>query len=130
MTVGERVKQLRKAKGLTLEKFGSSLGISAASISGIELGKNGASNSTIKAICAVYGVSEDWLRTGEGEMFEELDPDEELMRFVAQITKDDNDPLCRLARILAQLPPEGIEAVRTAIRYLLISIHAPREGSD
>lgn len=119
MTVGERIKYLRKRKGLTQAQFAEQIGIAGASLSTIESGKNGASNSTIKAICTIYNVSETWLRTGEGEMFEELDPDEELMRFVGTITKDDSHPLNRLARILAHLPPEGIELINQAVEYLL-----------
>lgn len=118
-TIGDRVRELRKEKKLTLEKFGREIGISAASISAIESGKNGASNSTITAICRVYGVSEPWLRAGEGAMFEAVDPDEELMRFVGTITKDDAHPLNRLARILAHLPPEGIELISKTVEYLL-----------
>lgn len=119
MTIGERLKALRKHKGLTLEKFGKEIGVSAASISSIESGKNGASNSTITAICAKFGVNETWLRTGEGEMFEELDPDEELMRFVGKLVKDDDDPLNRFARVLASMPPEGLDALKTFLDCLL-----------
>lgn len=119
MTVGERIKHLRKRKGLTQAQFAEQIGIAGASLSTIESGKNGASNSTIKAICTIYNVSETWLRTGEGEMFEELDPDEELMRFVGQITKDENSPLYRLAQKMAQMPPEVLEHLSAVIEYAL-----------
>lgn len=119
MTVGERIKELRKHKGLTQGQFAEQIGIAGASLSTIESGKNGASNSTIRAICTIYNVNEDWLRTGEGDMFVELDPDEELMRFVGRITKDDNSPLYRLAQKMAQMPPEVLEHLNAVIEYAL-----------
>ncbi len=119
MTIGERIKAVRKAKGLTQVQFADMIGIAGASLSLLESGRNNPSRQTIMAICSQFGISEEWISTGDGEMFEELDPDEELMRFVGTITKDDSHPLNRLARILAHLPPEGIELINQAVEYLL-----------
>ena len=52
---------------MTLEKFGQRIGITATSCSLLEKGKNNPSNQTILAICREFGVSEMWLRTGEGK---------------------------------------------------------------
>lgn len=117
--IGERIKKLRKAVGKTQQTFADALSVKRSTVATYEAGLQEPSERTIADICRVYNVNEDWLRTGEGEMFEELDPDEELMRFVGEITKDDSDPLNQLARRLAHLPPEGIQAVRDAVRYLL-----------
>lgn len=38
MTPGERIRSIRKELGLTLEKFGESLGVSKGAISAIEVG--------------------------------------------------------------------------------------------
>ena len=54
-----------------MEKFGSRIGIGKASISLLESGKNNPSVQTITLICREFGVNEQWLRTGEGEMFEQ-----------------------------------------------------------
>lgn len=67
--MNERVKQLRQALGLSGEKFGEPLGVGRTAISLIESGKNNLTDQMIKLICLVYHVNEDWLRTGEGEMF-------------------------------------------------------------
>lgn len=65
----ERIKELRQALGLSGEKFGKNIGLSRFAISNIENGKNAITEQTIIAICHVYNVNENWLRTGEGEMF-------------------------------------------------------------
>lgn len=67
--MNERVKQLRQKLKLSGEKFGEKIGLSKFAISNIEMGKNNLTEQTIKLICHAYNVNEDWLRTGNGEMF-------------------------------------------------------------
>lgn len=69
MLENERVKEIRKAKGMTLEQFGSMIGIQKSAISKIERGENAVSDQTRLSICRAFNVNETWLRTGEGEMF-------------------------------------------------------------
>ena len=76
MTENERVKEIRKALGLTMEKFGESLGVSKAAISRIESGENGVTQQMEMLICSKYDINETWLRTGEGEMKAEQPEDE------------------------------------------------------
>ena len=69
MTQGERVKEVRKSLGLTLEKFGERLGVRKNAISAVENGRNSLSDQMLKSISREYGVSEAWLLDGTGEMF-------------------------------------------------------------
>lgn len=71
MTIGERIKVLRKEKNLSMEDFGSVIGMGKSAVSRIENGVNGTTDQTIRSICREFGVNETWLRTGEGEMFEQ-----------------------------------------------------------
>lgn len=68
MTIGERIKEVRKSNNLTQTDFGKQVKISGASVSMIEKGINNPSDQTITLICSKFNVSEQWLRTGEGEM--------------------------------------------------------------
>lgn len=69
----ERIKELRKTLGFTLEKFGKNLGVGKNAISRIETGKSKLTNQMFTAICNVNWdgkyVNEEWLRNGTGEMF-------------------------------------------------------------
>lgn len=67
----DRIREVREHFGLSMEKFGSRIGIGKASISLLESGKNNPSVQTITLICREFGVNKQWLRTGEGEMFEQ-----------------------------------------------------------
>ena len=68
MMIGERIKELRKALGLTQTKFGDRIGLKQNSVALIETGRP-TSDQTIFAICREFRVNEEWLRTGAGEMF-------------------------------------------------------------
>ena len=71
MTIGERIKVLRKEKNLSMEGFGSVIGMGKSAVSRIENGVNGTTDQTIRSICREFGVNERWIRTGDGEMFEQ-----------------------------------------------------------
>ena len=105
--MNKRIKMVRKSKGLTLEKFGERIGITASACSTIENGKNNASDQTIRSICREFYVSEHWLRTGEGEMFIQISRDQEIMDFVADTMQDDEDNFRRRFLLaLSRLPEE------------------------
>lgn len=72
--MNERIKELRKVLGLTLEEFGAKIGMGKSSVSKIEKGLNGTTDQTIRSICREFKVSEGWLRTGEGDMFDQEQP--------------------------------------------------------
>lgn len=68
--MNERLKAIRHALNLSQEEFGSNIGIkSRAHISSLESGTRNITDRIIGDICREYGVNEQWLRTGDGEMF-------------------------------------------------------------
>lgn len=69
MTRGERVKEVRKSLGFTLEKFGERIGLKKSSLSQIENDVNNLTDQVAKSISREYGVSEAWLLDGTGDMF-------------------------------------------------------------
>ena len=88
--MNERIKELRKTLGLTLEKFGERLGVSKVAISLIENGKNALTDQMFKSICREFNVNENWLRTGNGEMFNDL-PQTTLEELCTQYELDELD---------------------------------------
>lgn len=68
MEIGGRIRKLRKTLDLTQREFGERINLKSNSVALIEGGRN-TSDQTIFAICREFNVSEEWLRTGEGEMF-------------------------------------------------------------
>ena len=89
MTQGERVKEVRKTLGLTLEKFGEKIGIQKSAVSKIEKGENSLTDSNIKAICREFAVDYRWLTTGQGEMF--VDDEKELLDMIKRILLNNDE---------------------------------------
>jgi transcriptional regulator with XRE-family HTH domain len=67
----DRIVQLRKSLGLTQAEFGSRIDLTDAMISRLESGNKLPQEGTIRLICYTFGVREDWLRYGKGEMREQ-----------------------------------------------------------
>ena len=66
MTIGDRLRQLRKKLDLTQEAFASRIGSVQNTITGYENGRRNPSAPVISLICREFGVNEDWLRNGTG----------------------------------------------------------------
>lgn len=114
--IDERIRAIRKDKGLTMQAFGESIGMSKASISGIESGKNGPSEQTIRLICSVYKVDYFWLKEGKGSMY--LDDTDNLVDEIAIEQNLDPDTTRTLKRLL-RLSPDSQKIVLKAIDTLL-----------
>ena len=67
--MNERMKELRKALGLTQQEFADKIGIVRGNIATYETGKSKPGDAVVSLICREFSVNEDWLRTGTGEMF-------------------------------------------------------------
>ena len=107
MTIGERIKVLRKEKNLSMEDFGSVIGMGKSAVSRIENGFNGTTDQTIRSICREFGVNEQWLRTGEGEMKQKLTRNQEIAEFMATVMRDPDDaPRKRFISIVSKLDIE------------------------
>ena len=65
----ERIKKIRRELNLTQQEFAERIGIKRNTIANYETGRNDPADSVISLICREFNVREEWLRTGEGEMF-------------------------------------------------------------
>lgn len=90
MTQGERVKEIRKALDLTLDKFGEKVGVKKQTVSRIENGINNVTEQMVLSICREFNVNYDYLVNGEGEMFDDL-PQTVLDELCVQYDCDDFD---------------------------------------
>ena len=118
MTENERVREIRKAKGLTMRKFGEKIGVAGSTISDIENGRRSLNRQNLLAICREFRVNEDWLRTGEGETFVEPDEDEEITKFLGDTLTDKPDFRRRLVSVVARMTPYEWELLEAKIRKL------------
>ena len=117
MTQGERVKEIRKALGLTLEKFGEPLGVGKTAISNIEKGNRNLTEQMAKSICREYSVDYMWLTTGDGEMF--MESDDDFMEKIDRIMAGENDARKNMIKTLLNASDADIEALDNLIDYYI-----------
>ncbi|MDE6590338.1 MAG: helix-turn-helix domain-containing protein [Oscillospiraceae bacterium] len=103
MLENDRIREVRKAKKLTLEKFGEKVGVQKSAISKIEHGENAVSDQIRLAVCREFDVNEHWLRTGEGDMFIQKSRSDEIAAFMGDILRDDTDFRQKFVSALARM---------------------------
>ncbi len=69
---GARLKRAREARKLTLRSVAFLTDYSIGTISGVENGHDAPSPRLRSQLIAIYRISESWLKTGVGEMFDKL----------------------------------------------------------
>lgn len=103
----ERIKLLRTEQlHMTQTEFGEALGVKRDVINNIENNrlKNPEKQEPIyRLMCEKFNVSEEWLRTGEGEMFIPLTKNQLITEFAADLVTEDNTFKKRLFEALAKL---------------------------
>ena len=114
MTQGERIREVRKTLGLTLEKFGEKIGMKKNSVSQLENGKNSVTEQVIKAICREYNVDYMWLTTGDGEMF--IDTDDDFIERIDRIMAGEDDARKNLFKFMLELSDDDIEALNNLMQ--------------
>lgn len=113
MTQGERIREVRKTLGLTLEKFGEKIGMKKNSVSQIENGKNSVTEQVIKSICREFNVDYIWLTTGDGEMF--VDTDDDFIERIDRIMVGEDDARKNLFKALLEASDEDIATFQRII---------------
>nr|DAL85055.1 MAG TPA: helix-turn-helix domain protein [Caudoviricetes sp.] len=122
MSYGKRVFDLRKQLNLTLEKFGEPLGVTKTAISRIEKEERTITDQMAKAICREYGVNEEWLLYGNGEMFKQ--PSDEIGYYVEDLLEYDGhgNPFYDMIIEMMKKYQELDEKSKTVIREYFKSV--------
>lgn len=104
--MGERIKQLRKALGLTQKEFGDRINVKPNTIGTYEIGRNDPIDAVVSLICREFNVNETWLRTGEGEMFTQITMEDQIYSFMGEVMRGEPDFRRRFISVLARMTPE------------------------
>lgn len=119
--MNERFKQIRKALRMTQDEFSSKISLSRNFIAQIESGTKTPSDRTISDVCREFNVNEEWLRTGNGEMFIPETKDEQITNMLADVLKsEDSDFKKRLIVALSKLDEPGWNALEKFIDSIAI----------
>lgn len=105
MSVNQRIKMVRTFLGMSQSAFAQNLHLSSGYISSLENGTRTVNLRAIKLICATYGVSEGWLKTGENKMYDDaqdtrLDKAEALFK---ELYPENQEHFLRLIKTILQI---------------------------
>ena len=124
--MNERIKTLRIELSLTQSEFGEKLGISQNYVWMIEKGDRVPSDRTVADICRVFGVNEDWLRTGQGEKYLRLSRKETVAAYVGKILGGKVTPLEEtLIEFMAETSPQEWEELARIINRFTEKMEKP-----
>jgi HTH-type transcriptional regulator / antitoxin PezA len=122
--LNERLKKLRKTLDLTQQEFANKIGIARGNIGAYEVGKNAPSDAVISLICKQFNVDENWLRTGEGEMFIKQTRDEQIASFIGTIQSNEDDSFKkRFVSMLSALDESDWEV----LEKMVLMIHEKKD---
>ena len=122
--MNERLKKLRKTIDLTQQEFANKIGIARGNIGAYEVGKNAPSDAVISLICKQFNVDENWLRTGEGEMFIKQTRDEQIASFIGTIQSNEDDSFKkRFVSMLSALDESDWEV----LEKMVLMIHEKKD---
>ena len=114
--MNERIKSLRKSLSMTQEEFSKRIGLSRNFIAQVEIGTKTPSDRTISDICREFNADEEWLRTGNGEMFIPKSKEQLFAELLGEAVKaDENDFKRRLFLALSKLDDSGWENLEKLI---------------
>ena len=120
-----RIKAIRNQLDMTQDKFAAKMGVKKNNIACYETGKSRPSDSVIALICRTYNVNEDWLRTGEGEMFVQRSREEEMAAYFGRLMGGNCSDIERaIISLMSKATPEDWELVTTFARELAAALEA------
>lgn len=119
MQISDRIRKLRKEHlKLSQEKFGAQLGVSRDVIKNLELNllaRPAQKEPLLKLICSTYGVDENWLRTGEGDML--IETNQTILSEIAEKYHADEEDL-KILEIYLKLPAEQRKLFRSLVKNI------------
>lgn len=152
MTVGERIRHFRKqVLKMTQEDFASKINVSRSNLGNIEISRISATDRVISDICNSFSVSEEWLRTGEGEMQRETEStlfsafarqydlsekERQAARYLLSLSSEDRQQILRVVEGLAQAMQDDdakkaeVEKRDQAHRMLDVELDAEQKGQS
>lgn len=124
--MNERIKALRKELKLTQQEFADKLKIARGNIGAYEVGKNAPSDAVVSLICKTFNVSEEWLRSGAGDMFLPLPLEDEEAAYVSELLEDVDNEMYKIIKEImhtySELTPKSKEVLRDFSAKLLENI--------
>lgn len=117
--MNKRLNQIRRTECMTMEEFGKILGVTKTAISRLEKGERNLTEQMIKSICREFDINEEWLRTGNGDMHIQVNPDDRYASNVGKLLRTDDETIMRWVNAIAETSPEKLKEIETFMKKIL-----------
>lgn len=87
--MNKRIKEIRQNAGMTQREFADRIGVSRNTIAAYETDARVPIDAIIVSICREFNVNENWLRTGLGNMYAEVNPDIQLSKALGSLLREE-----------------------------------------
>lgn len=124
--MNERLKELRAQIGMNQQNFAKALGIGQSTLAMMEVGKREISERHVKTICAIFNVSEDWLKYGVGKMF--VNDTEEILRQLSVEYNLSDDERDMIQKFLS-LNPEQRKIISNYTHFISTQVENNQENN-
>ena len=134
MTIGERIRIVRSktlGRKISMASFADKIGVTSGAVSQWENNQKTPSNSVIVLICKEFGINEEWLRNGTGDMFAVSDRESEVAR-IADTMLNEVEPSIRnkLIRMVADAPEEDLELLAKYAKEFVAGLDEKETPAD
>lgn len=117
--VGGRIALVIETLGLKKVEFARAIKVDQSFISQVTAGKRNPSERTISDICREFGVREEWLRTGEGQMLAEVPENKKISAFLGDLMREEDGSFKRqLIEMLSEMTPDEWRLMERMARRL------------
>jgi transcriptional regulator with XRE-family HTH domain len=108
--INQRIKQVRLELNISQNEFSKKIFISQSSLGEIETGIRNVNDRIVQLICSEFNVNKNWIKTGQGNMFDIEKPDiklDHLIEIYKQLEKPLQEYLLEQSESLLKLHSEN-----------------------
>lgn len=113
-----RLKQIRKEQHLTQAEFGKRIGLKGNYIYILESATQPITDNVVTNVCREFGIREEWLRTGNGEMYRTNSQSAAAIEWAAAQLSGEDSFQKRFLEALSRLPVEHWDIIENLVEEL------------
>lgn len=99
--------------------FAQEIKLTQGHVSDIENLRKGVSERIVEIICLKFGINEEWLRTGKGDMKNPISGEERYSINIAKLQRTDDETIIRWVNAIAETKPEILKEIESFMKKIL-----------
>ncbi|MCI8957308.1 MAG: helix-turn-helix transcriptional regulator [Eubacterium sp.] len=119
ITICERFALIRSNTGMKQSDFAKEITLTQGHVSDIENKRKSVSNRVMEIICLKYGVNKNWFKTGKGDMYSPITPDDRYASNVGKLQRTDDEIIINWVNAIAETSPEVLKQVEEFMKKIL-----------